>query len=159
MLIHDPQSLRSLFSHRLSVRTHERPKTSILSENYCCPGLWAGWGDHWWHTCLVNFNIVIMIVTRRLETAFLIRAFSVPFTLPRLRQGFLEYWIGQRIWISAELNGKDLAKNFTNNICSDCGKKDSGQNFITLCSITPDLWQSKVTSMYLVLPASSSSTI
>ena len=29
----------------------------------------------------------------------------------------------QRIWIFAELKGKDVAKNVTNNICSDCPKK------------------------------------
>ena len=73
-------------------------------------------------------------------------------------QGFLEYWIVQQFWISAEPNGKDLAKTVTNNICLDCTKKSSGQNFITPSSITPDLQLSKVTSMYLVKPASSSGT-
>ena len=32
-------------------------------------------------------------------------------------------WIVQGFWIFAELKGKDLAKNVTNNICSDCPKK------------------------------------
>ena len=38
-------------------------------------------------------------------------------------QGFLEKWTVKLIWISAEPKGRDLAKNVTNNICSDCPKK------------------------------------